>query len=182
MKILARDMWTVFRCPSCVVGGFFALFVFGFVSTTLPHINSIKHIINLNMVPLDSKYEAVWFSIINVLSNLNSFQFGLAVISAVLFASSIAIAIYLYRHLPSQGVKSGVGVLGAISSVLGIGCASCGSVILTSILLSFGALSSSYAVSILGLSFSILGVILLLVSNVVLLRKIRAGNVCNTEW
>jgi hypothetical protein len=72
--------------------------------------------------------------------------------------------------------------LGAISSVLGIGCASCGSVILTSILLSFGALSSSYVVSILGLSFSILGVILLLVSNVVLLRKIRAGNVCNTEW
>jgi len=81
-----------------------------------------------------------------------------------------------FRSAPTQTSFLQIG--GLISAVFGIGCASCGSVILTSILLQFGAGGLLLALPLHGAEFRFLAVGLLSISVILLWRKINQPPVC----
>ena len=66
----------------------------------------------------------------------------------------------------------------ALASALGIGCAACGSFILTTALSSFGAASALAILPLRGGEFGILSVVLLALSLVLISKKIAAPLIC----
>ncbi len=112
-----------------------------------------------------------------------------AVVSAVytiaislLFGSQVAFLTYYVRRVHRQftgvGNAGTASILGLVSGALGIGCAACGTFVLTSVLALFGTASVITFLPLGGQEFGFIGIILLLYANYSLLKKINAPLVC----
>lgn len=102
----------------------------------------------------------------------------LTVISATLTGIKISLLIYYLRQSARIQTQMGVSFAGVAASLLGVGCASCGSVLLTSII-GFG--SATAVLGILpfrGLEFSFVGVGILLVAINYTIKKINQPFIC----
>jgi len=100
------------------------------------------------------------------------------ILVALLTGVNLALLTYHVRQRIGMGMAGGSGVLGTVAGLIGIGCASCGSVILSSI---FGVAATSGFIGIFplkGVEFGILGILLLLWANKRLLEKIAQPGVC----
>lgn len=121
------------------------------------------------------------FSGISVLkSNFTSFSAIITVLIAALSTINLGLAFfYLKRQI--SAARSVIGIGGILSGFLGVGCASCGSVILSSI---FGVGATVGFVSVLPLAggeFSILSVIFLGLSIFLISQKIHDPFVCRPK-
>ncbi|KND51838.1 MAG: hypothetical protein ABA06_01095 [Parcubacteria bacterium C7867-001] len=110
----------------------------------------------------------------------NATMFGFVAILVSIFLSGvvIALAVYAFSKRTENVGAMGVSGLGMVSAFIGIGCASCGSLLLSALIpiLGIGAFVSILPLG--GLEFSILGVVLLLVSIYLLLMQIAKPSVC----
>jgi len=115
-------------------------------------------------------------------TNFTVFSATYTILIAILFGMNVALFIYYVRKQQSFGSGArpvvGTGIGGLVSGFLGIGCAACGTFILTSLLSVFGASVVLTYLPLDGEEFGILGVILLGYSLYVVVRKIQAPNVC----
>jgi len=95
---------------------------------------------------------------------------------AVLFGINIALLAYYIRSRQSSVISSGatLSISGLVSGVFGIGCAACGTFILTSFLSAFGAVGVLSFLPFSGEEFGFLGVGLLVYSIYVISRKINS--------
>lgn len=87
---------------------------------------------------------------------------------------------YLRRRI-SLEKNTGVGWIGMILGFLGVGCTSCGSLVLSSI---FGLAATASFIGILpfrGLEFGILGALLLLFSTYLIVKKIQNPLLCQVD-
>ena len=101
-------------------------------------------------------------------STLGSIQFVYLILVAVLFGISLSFSIYYLKHSSLLEIKSFGGL---VLAVLGLGCASCGSLILTPILgVAAGGFLASLPLD--GGEFAILGIGLMLWSLYSLAQKI----------
>jgi hypothetical protein len=113
-----------------------------------------------------------WYGIINL------------IMISILFGINVALIIY---YIKQRRVKSGsvglslAGMGGLVSSLLGIGCASCGSVIVVSVLGLFGASGILLLLPFQGAEFAVLGLFMLLFSIYYLIKKISNPLVCNMK-
>ncbi len=83
----------------------------------------------------------------------------------MLFGINIAVLWYVRaanKKLRAKGSTAALG--GTIAGILGVGCASCGSILLTSILASFGATGLIALFPLRGQEFAIASIVLLLIS------------------
>ncbi len=98
----------------------------------------------------------------------------------VLFGVNVAMMVYyLKRRVPAaKRMGLSAGLLGMASGTLGIGCAACGSFILTSALSSFGGAGALFLLPLRGGEFGILGVALLGMSIVALAKRIEDPLIC----
>lgn len=121
---------------------------------------------------------------------LGSFTTNFTVVSAsytlaiaILFGMNVVMVAYLLRRNASLVGKGGTvtGFLGLISGIFGIGCAACGSFILTSVLALFGASGVLALLPFGGEEFGFLAVLLLLVSVSTAAKQISSPLVCNSS-
>jgi len=115
-------------------------------------------------------------------TNFTVISASYTILIAVLFGMNIALLTYYIRKVSGgvKGVRStgAVSIGGLVSGVFGIGCAACGTFILTSVLALFGATSLLAFLPFGGEEFGFLGVGLLLYSVYMLVKKIDAPFVC----
>lgn len=101
---------------------------------------------------------------------------------AVLFGINIALLVYYVRRARGgvDGIKSSgaAGIGGLVSGIFGIGCAACGTFIITPLLALFGATGLLAFLPFAGEEFGFLGVGLLMYSVYTLIRKIGEPMVC----
>ncbi len=99
---------------------------------------------------------------------------------SILFGMNISMLMYFLRRRSIEIKKSdvSVGFLGIASGVIGVGCAACGSLVLTSILSIFGATWVLAYLPLKGEEFGILGIILLVVSLHRISKRIQDPSVC----
>lgn len=101
---------------------------------------------------------------------------------AILFGLQISLLYFYIRRVKSTRVSlrgaGGAGVGGLLAGALGIGCAACGTFILTSLLTLVGAAGFVTLLPLHGQEFGFIGVALLGYSIWLLLRKIAAPDVC----
>ena len=107
------------------------------------------------------------------------------VVIAVLFGVNVILLLYYIRRV--RGAVSNVrstgvaGISGLISGVLGIGCAACGTFVLTSVLALIGVGGIVTYLPFKGVEFGFIGVGLLLYSTYSLVSKIDSPLVCRIE-
>ncbi|MBI5079407.1 hypothetical protein HZB06_01910 [Candidatus Wolfebacteria bacterium] len=113
-------------------------------------------------------------------SNFTLFSAAITILIAFLSAINFGLA-FFYIKRQISAVRSAVGLGGILSGFLGVGCASCGSVILSSI---FGVGATAGFISILplaGKEFSVLSVVLLGLSIFLISQKIQESSVCRIK-
>ena len=138
---------------------------------------------------LGSESFSLWQKTLFTISFLGSVNetFGilgslLLFVISVLFALNLTLLIFYIRKVKSimKGSKRihAVGIGGLISGLLGIGCAACGSIVLTAVLSSIGASGLLILLPLHGSEFGFLGVALLAFSIYELVKRISAPVVC----
>lgn len=147
----------------------------------LPNFGLIGEVFSTSSAPLASKLKVAMSLLGGIGTNFSFLSAGYTIAIALLFGVNIAmVAYFLMRtraHLARQDVAVGFG--GVASGALGIGCAACGSFILSTALSSFGAASALAILPLRGGEFGILSVALLLFSLLLISRKIVAPLICN---
>lgn len=147
----------------------------------LPNLGLITDIFTTSSAPLAAKLKIALSLLGGIRTNFSVLSAGYTIAIAALFGVNIAMVVYFLKRkrnlLAKQEMAAGIG--GVASGALGIGCAACGSFILTTALSSFGAASALAILPLRGGEFGILSVALLLVSLFLISGKIAAPLICN---
>ncbi len=153
--------------------------VFAF-AVWLPNLSLIVKIMGHPGITLSQKLSLPASLLGSIVTNFTPLSATYTIAIAILFGMNVAmIAYFLKRRIDDvRQAGFGTGFLGITSGVLGMGCAACGSFLLTSILSLSG---TSWLLSYLPLAggeFGILGVILLAISLYLTAEKIQNPAVC----
>lgn len=99
---------------------------------------------------------------------------------SALFALNISLLIYYLALTKSRVSKTDLGKssFGLVLGIIGVGCASCGSLFVLSLLTFLGVGGILSALPLHGEEFGIIGVLLLLYSNYSVMKKINDPLVC----
>lgn len=111
-------------------------------------------------------------------ANATTIGFTAILVSIFLSGIVIALGVYALRKRAENVNAMGVSGLGMVSAFIGSGCASCGSLLLAALIPILGAGALASILPLGGLEFSILGVVLLLVSIYLLLKQIAKPMAC----
>lgn len=146
----------------------------------LPNIRLVVGIVISPDVPFSSKLELPLSLLGSITTNFTLLSASYTIAIAILFGIYIAMTIYFLKRRIKEVGQSGIatGFLGIGSSVLGVGCAACGSFLLTSILSLVGASGALAFLPLGGSEFGIIGVILLVVSIYITSKQITNPAVC----
>jgi hypothetical protein len=170
--LVGRSFREVFRKPAYVVLFFFIALGF-FLGVLL----LTRHAL-LRIFDWPARIEVAWTLIINLHTTFTSSSIFLLISLAVLSAINISMMVFYMRRRIILQKRAGVGLVGIIIGFLGVGCASCGSLILSSI---FGLSVTASFIGILpfkGLEFGILGIFFLLLSIYLVGKKIQDPLFC----
>ena len=156
-----------------------ALFVFMF-ATWLPNIRLLFAILESPAVSLADKVALPVNLLGSIATNFSALSATYTIAIAFLTGINVALIAYYVQRRKRQFSQAGtaVGTLGVLSGVLGIGCAACGSLILTALLGMVDGASVLALLPLHGGEFGILGVLLLSVSVYLTAKQIQNPAVC----
>ncbi len=142
----------------------------------------LNQVIDSSTLTLVQKFIFLATLVGSIGSLFGTFGSILLVFISFLFAINLAFLVYYVRRVKSilKGSKriQAVGMGGLVSGLLGIGCAACGSIVLTAVLSSIGASGLLLLLPLHGSEFGLLGIFLLGFSIAMLARKIKEPLVC----
>ena len=177
--MILEALQKVFRNPRftlLAVAVTVAVFLF---AVWLPNLGLIKSVVFDSSVPIESKINLPIQLVGSITTNFTVLSALYTIVIAILFGIYIAMLTYFLKRRIKAGGQGGVatGFFGIASGVLGIGCASCGSFLLTS----FSIVGVSGVLAFLplgGSEFGIIGVILLAVAVYMTAKQIVSPLVC----
>ncbi len=177
--MILEALQKVFRNPRftlLAVAVTVAVFLF---AVWLPNLGLIKSVVFDSSVPIESKINLPIQLVGSITTNFTVLSALYTIVIAILFGIYIAMLTYFLKRRIKAGGQGGVatGFFGIASGVLGIGCAACGSFLLTS----FSIVGVSGVLAFLplgGSEFGIIGVILLAVAVYMTAKQIVSPLVC----
>lgn len=155
-----------------------ALVAFAF-TVWLPNFSLIVNTLGNFSVPLGIKAQLLTGLFLGITTNFTAFSAFSTVVIAVLFGMNLAMVTYFVkrnRALGREEMAAGAG--GVISGIFGVGCATCGSLLATSILSLVGAGGAIALLPLKGGEFNVLSIALLITSIYFIARKITMPPVC----
>ncbi len=171
----------ILRRPAQILIWFVTVLVFLALTIWLPQLGTLKVVLGSDVYSFFQKMNILVASLGNFKSALPIPTQIISVIIAFLAGMNISLSVYyIRRRLKTQKV-AGVGLFGMIVGLFGVGCSSCGSVLLSSFL---GVGVTSGIVTFLplhGLEFGILSISILIISIYSIARQITRPSVCAIE-
>lgn len=180
LKNLQAAFGKVFVNASYIaLAGALAVLVFLF-AVWLPNIGLMTDIFATSSAPLSTKVKLAWSLLDGIRTNFSFLSAGYTIAVAILFGLNSAMAAYVLKHQRALFTKQekAVGFGGLASGAFGIGCAACGSFLLSAALSFFGAAGALALLPLRGGEFGILSVVLLLISLQLTAKKIAAPFIC----
>lgn len=146
----------------------------------LPNLGLIIDIVTTSSAPLAAKLKLAWSLLGGIGTNFSFLSAGYTIAIAILFGINAAMIVYVLKCQQTLLTRPdrAVGFGGMASGVLGIGCAACGSFILSTALSSLGAASALAFLPLRGGEFGIVSVALLFVSLLLISKKISVPLIC----
>jgi hypothetical protein len=138
----------------------------------LPNLNFVAEVITSSTYPLNAKFDILFSLLGSFNTNFTTMTRMMTLAVAILTGVNIAVLVFYLRKRASLERLMGASSLGTLVGLLGVGCASCGSVILSSV---FGVGAAAGFIGLFplkGVEFGLLGVALLF-STYTLLKKLE---------
>ena len=151
------------------------VFVF---SVWLPNWELIRNVVFSSNTAFFDKITFLWNSLGAITTNFSGSSATLLVVISVLFGLNISLTVYYFKRRITFQKAGGMSVAGMLVGLIGIGCASCGSVILATFLGVGAAAAFTGFLPFGGQEFSILAIIILVVSLYITGKKIADPLVC----
>jgi len=151
-------------------------------SVYLPNFRLIRQVVFSKHLAMADKAGFLISLLGSIQTNFTAISATATVLLSILFGVNAAMTLYyvIQRKRASAGRETAAGLGGLVAGVFGIGCAACGSVILTSFAASVGASGLLAFLPLAGGEFAIAGVLLLVVSLAIIAKKIQDPLVCET--
>ena len=178
--MFANAFTTVFRNKTyTLIGGVVSFLIFAF-AVWLPNIRLLFSVLTNPTIPASDKLILPLRLLESITTNFTVLSASYTIAIALLTGINVALIVYYVRRQKQQLSQAGmtVGTLGIVSGVLGMGCAACGSLILTSIV---GTTIGAGIIGLLplrGSEFGIVGVVLLTIATYLLAKQITKPFVC----
>jgi len=148
------------------------------IAAWLPNLHLIAKTMTSQSMTVWQKTNLLTALLGSLQTNFTTLSRNLTVVSAVLTGIQLSLLVYYLRRSARIQTEMGVSMAGIVTSLFGVGCASCGSVLLTS-LLGFG--SATTLIGILpfrGQEFGFIGIGILLLAIIYTMKKINEPFVC----
>lgn len=174
-KVFQKPLYIFFALTTSVV-------VFAF-AVWLPNIPLIVAVMGHSGVSFLQKIDLPISLLGSIATNFTLLSASYTIAIAILFGINLAMIVYFLRRRIAEVKHSGIatGFFGLTSGVVGMGCAACGSFLLTSTFSLFGASGILTFLPLGGGEFGIFGVILLAVSLHTIAKQIQNHAVCKTQ-
>ncbi|HLE49694.1 MAG TPA: hypothetical protein VI791_00935 [Patescibacteria group bacterium] len=171
-------MKTVFKQPRYLLLLVIFSLAFLVLSIWLPNLDFVKDTFFSSTLTFDQKTGILLSSLGAIKTNFTLLSRILALVTALFFGINFSLLIY-YLKLRFESAKAiGSGLGGVFAAVLGSGCVSCGSVILTSLLGVSTTVSLVYALPLRGYEFGIASLVILGSSIILLAQKVNRPTSC----
>lgn len=150
------------------------------IATWLPNVRLLWAIWSDSSIALADKITFPARLLESITTNFTVLSATYTVLIATLIGINVALSVYILRVQKEQLSGAGVtaGTFGILSGTAGVGCAACGSLIASSLLVTAGGASVLTLLPLRGGEFGLLGVVLLGVATYYLLRHIAKPPVC----
>lgn len=180
--MIIQALQKVFRKPVYVVLALVVSASAFVLAVWLPNIRLVAGVVSSPDVPFVSKIQLPLSLLGSIGTNFTLLSATYTILIAILFGVYVAMITYFLKRRIKEVGQSGVatGFLGIVSGVLGVGCAACGSFLLTSLTL-VGAGGVLTLLPLGGSEFGIIGAILLAVAVYMTAKKIIDPQVCKIE-
>jgi hypothetical protein len=178
--MIIQALQKVFRKPQyTILALVVSATVFAF-AVWLPNISLIVKVMGHPGISLTQKLDLPISLLGSIATNFTLLSASYTIAITILFGINLSMGIYFLRRRVDNVKEAGMatGLFGITSGVIGMGCAACGSLLLTSILSLFGATWILAFLPLSGGEFGILGVILLAISIYMMAKKIQNPAVC----
>src|SRR3989338_7478359 len=171
----------VFSRPWYIVLALAVAFLLLLLAIWLPNISFLKHVVVSESYSFANKVSIFWSYFGFWGTNFTPLTRAFILIVAILSGSNVALLVYYLKHRIKLERSAGIGILGVFTGLLGIGCASCGSVLLASFIGLSAAAAFTGFLPLMGIEFSIIGVLILLISIYLVAKKIQNPLVCKIK-
>jgi len=179
LEILRSALREVFKKPSYISLAVVVSFLIFFVSIWLSNFGLLKLTLTSKIFSLSTKFKILYTSLESIRTNFTPLSGVLIVLLAIMVGINIAMLVYYFKKKSALEKTAGTSVFGIIAGFLGIGCASCGSVLITS-LIGVGATAGILRFfPLAGAEFSILGVVIVAWSTYLVAQKIHSPLACD---
>ena len=178
LKIMNDGLAAVFRRPANVLVALGTSFFALFVALWLSNWELLKFIFFNGTFSLGSKIMILITSLGGIVTNFKAPSRVVTLSVIILLGINMAMFLHYMKIRIKADKASGAGLAGTLLGMLGVGCAACGSVVLSSI---FGTVFTAGVVGILpldGLEFGLMGIVFLTLSIYLTSKKIVDPEVC----
>lgn len=178
LKDYMWSMGQVLKRPRYLVIGVVFMTMMVILAAWLPNLGLVGSTIGSSELEIAQKLKLLTALVGGINTNFQPEARVMVLLSAFLAGIQISMVSYYFGQKIKVGRGAGAGIVGIVSSLLGVGCASCGSVILTSFL---GLGTSSLVLSsfpLKGTEFAILGLLIILASLIITTKKLYETQFC----
>ena len=147
----------------------------------LPNINFFAHTVTSDTFTFSQKIGIISSVFGSIQTNFTPFSRTITILVSFLFAVNISFFIYYFLRAVKLNKEAGIGTSAFLLGMIGVGCATCGSVILSAFLGVGVAIGFLGVLPLRGQEFGLLSIILLSFSIYLLAKKIKDPLVCNAK-
>lgn len=173
-----KTIVTVLRHPAYLAAAAAAAIFILWIYIWLPNFSFYSSVIFSPDYSLAGKAAMVVASFSYLFTGFTPLARLLAVLNATLIGISLSLSAYYFSNRVAAMSGAGMNGIGMFVSLLGIGCGSCGSVLLSSLLGIGGASSLVQKLPLGGYTFDVLGTMLVLVSVYLTAAIISKPSIC----
>lgn len=181
IKSFIFSLTQVFSKPSYIVLSVFTFFTVITLAIWLPNINFLAHTAVSDTFTFSQKVGIIGSVFGSIQTNFTPLSQVTTILIAFIFAVNLSFFIYFFLRAAKLSKEAGIGTAGFLIALVGLGCASCGSVIISS-LLGIGATAAFVgALPLKGAEFGLLSILLLSFSIYLLSKKINDPMICDAK-
>lgn len=181
LRIAWRALYAVFLSPMYITIALAAAAAVLAFSIWLPNLGLIWSTVISESMSFSAKLSFLWNSLGALGTNFSTLSATLTVLVSILLGLNIALMVSYFRKRLAFQKASGVGIAGMLAGLLGVGCASCGSIVLSAFIGVGATAAFTATLPLAGQEFSLLAIAILSGTLYVTAKKSTEPLTCSVE-
>ena|SRR3989338_4242727 len=179
LSLSLKEVFSKIRYFAAAFSSAFLIFIIALFIRNIPLVTGI---LTADFFTIGFKTKLTLLLTISALLNTSILTLFLLISVSVLFGINISFFVFYFARRGLASKKEAGGVLaGVTSGLFGAGCASCGGLLLSSILSSVGAAGILVFLPLAGEELTILGIVFLILSIFWLSKSIQTSGICEVQ-